>query len=94
MGKRYVYGHPDGMGLAEHHASADPEQDVEEFQARPGRWQENTHFELDMKPDTEVELVERDQERNLAILSWTDEFGNNRMTSVTDEVLHQYFEEL
>jgi hypothetical protein len=49
---------------------------------------------LDLKPDTEVEQVDFDEDRQLHILEWEDESGTPRRTSVEPDVFENYFEEL
>lgn len=94
MVRRFVYKPPSDMGLAEHLANEAPDQDVEEFRNRPGDGQVNTHYQLDMKPDTEVAEVDFDMVRNLHIVEWVDVTGTSRMTSLEVEVLNTLFQEI
>jgi hypothetical protein len=49
--------------------------------------------DLDMQPDTVVEVTGYDAERDLVLVGWTDLQGNPRITSVTPGDFADDFEE-
>jgi hypothetical protein len=79
IGARYVYRHDESKGLGEHHADSPLSSEMSE---------------LDMKPDTEVEVAAID-DRGQIIVAWEDKNRPDfpRRTSVNADFFDAYFEE-
>jgi hypothetical protein len=110
MPAKYVYDHPEGTGLGQHHATGDlasrPAQPPEataairatldaidptpEQRARMDAHLGASMADLDMAHGTEVEHVETTEDGTV-IVSWTDQLGNARATSVTPELFASHF---
>jgi hypothetical protein len=46
---------------------------------------------LDLHPDTEVTVIDHDEDRGLVLVEWTDQAGNPRITSVDPDAIDQHF---
>lgn len=53
-----------------------------------------TMADLDMHHGTEVELIHTDEATGDVIVSWTDQTGTPRNTSLTPQLLAQFFREV
>jgi hypothetical protein len=103
---RYLYHHPDGAGLGEATAGAD---DLAERPIFPGQEATagQNMAALDMPSGTVVELdidddpdspgfggPHRDDDADLEIVNWTDQFGIARRTSVDPKFFRAHFSEV
>lgn len=80
-----VYEYVGEQGLAAAARIADPDTDDD----LPSEMRE-----LDLRPGTEVTLIEHDLDRDLLILEWTDASGGTRRTSVPPAQFDAQFEEV
>lgn len=76
---RYLFSHPEGIGVGEHHA------------AEAGRDIPAEMRDLDMASGTEADHVATDDQTGALILAWTDRTGVHRNTAVTPAFLATHF---
>lgn len=67
---------------------------TDEQRAKMNAQLSQTMADLDMHDGTEVELTHRDETTGEVIVAWTDQTGTPRNTSLTPQLLAQFFREV